>query len=178
LGKAVIIGEILAVLAVIGLYRFVGYSRVLFIVDAFVSWALLVAVRRSFTIFRHSMHVLRSPILTERRVFVLGTSEQAEMALYFLQGQRIHCTGLIDMNGGGDLGRHLWGAPVLGRVDDLGRLASRYGVFEVVLPESEPIPCSEVEFCEFCRRENLILTKLGLYAAEGRLAEKASAGIL
>jgi UDP-N-acetylmuramyl pentapeptide phosphotransferase/UDP-N-acetylglucosamine-1-phosphate transferase len=109
-----------------------------------------------------------------QKVFVLGTSENVELALSFLKGRSIECAGLIDTNGGCDVNRNLWGVRVVGRLDDLGQLAGEYGVSELVLPENESLPCSEAEFRDRCRNERLRLRKLGpvtdsLVAHEARL---------
>ena len=105
---------------------------------------------------------------------MLGTSEPAEVALRFLRCHRIECAGLIDMNGGGDLGRRVWGAPVLGRLNDIVRLASLHGVCELVLPENEPIPCPESEFPQFFQHDHLRLSKLGLHAVAVEKAKAAA----
>ncbi len=163
LARAILIGEVLSVVLLTGLDRFGGYSRLVFVLDAVFSWLLLLGVRRSFPLFRESMYSWVSGNGSQRRVFVLGTSEHAEFALRFLRGRHIACAGLIDTNGGGDLGRLVWGAKVIGKLDDLARLASTHGVSEVVLPEDEPVPYSESDFHDYCRRSQLQLIKLGLY---------------
>jgi len=163
--QAVGLGEVATVLILTGLYRFNGYSRVVFGIDAVFSWVLLLAVRKSFSLFRDSFSTWRLRNSQERRVFVLGTSEHAEVALRFLRDRRIQCAGLIDTNGGSDLGRCVWGAQVVGGLDDLVRLANEHGVFEVILPENEAVPYSDADFNLFCSRWRLRLTKLGLYAA-------------
>jgi hypothetical protein len=91
--------------------------------------------------------------------------------LRFLNGRRIACAGLIDTNGGSDLNRSVWGAQVVGRLDDLMELADRYGVSEVVLPENEELPCSEAEFYDRCQHDKLQLMKLGLYSATSHSAK-------
>jgi UDP-GlcNAc:undecaprenyl-phosphate GlcNAc-1-phosphate transferase len=163
LGFAALIGEAMSVFVLTGLYRFVGYSRAVFLLDAVISWALLFAVRRSFFLFRETIYNCRSSSAAPRRVFILGTSGHAELALRFLRDRSIECAGLIDTNGGADLRRYVFGRPVLGRLDDLDLLAKRHGIFEVVLPESEEIPFSGVEFQSFCQHRRLLLTRLGLY---------------
>jgi FlaA1/EpsC-like NDP-sugar epimerase len=45
---ATLIVEVAAVLLIIGLYRFQGFSRLVFVLDAIFSWSLLVAIRASF----------------------------------------------------------------------------------------------------------------------------------
>jgi hypothetical protein len=57
------------------------------------------------------------------------------------------------------------GTQVIGGLTDLSSLGSNYGASEIVLPENESLPCSDMEFraqCQHARR----LIKLGLYSAE------------
>ncbi|HZQ68836.1 MAG TPA: hypothetical protein VFA68_09995 [Terriglobales bacterium] len=171
LAQAVGLGEVTTILLLTGVYRFNGYSRVVFGIDAVFSWALLLAVRKSFSLFRDSFYTWRLRNSQERRVFVLGTSEHAEVALRFLRDRRIQCAGLIDTNGGSDLGRCVWGAQVVGGLDDLVRLANQHGVFELILPENESVPYSDADFHLFCSRWRLRLTKLGLYSATDNFGE-------
>lgn len=163
-GRAILIGEIAVVLLIIGWYRFQGFSRLVFVLDGVFSWGLLVAIRYSFSLFRESFGRWRLTNAGERRVFVLGTSEGAELALRFLRGRRIRCVGLIDTNGGSDLGRWVWGTQVVGGLNDLFNLGNNHGVHEVILPENELLPYSEVDFRVFCQQAHLQLTKLGLYS--------------
>jgi UDP-GlcNAc:undecaprenyl-phosphate GlcNAc-1-phosphate transferase len=173
LGLASIIGEATAVLILVGLYRFSGYSRVVFLVDCLLSWGSLFGVRKSFRLFREVVSTWSSPFSPQRRVFVLGTSERAELALRFLRWRRVECAGLIDTNGGADLGRYVWGTRVVGKLDELSQLATHYGVSEIVLPEDEPIPYSEVELSAACKRDQLCLSMLGLYAADAKGAPQS-----
>lgn len=172
LAKATLAGEAATVLLVIAIYRFAGFSRAVFVLDAVFSWALLVAIRQSFSLFRNSLWRWGPTDGKERRVFVLGTSEQTELALRYLRSQRIACAGLIDANGGADLGRWLWGTPVIGGLNDLSPLGNNYGVSELVLPDNESLPCSDVEFRAHCERSHLRLVKLGLYSLEAGSATR------
>jgi UDP-GlcNAc:undecaprenyl-phosphate/decaprenyl-phosphate GlcNAc-1-phosphate transferase len=166
LAKATLAGEAATVLVLLAIYRFAGFSRVVFVLDAVFSWALLLAIRKSFSLFRNSLGGWGLSNDRERRVFVLGTSERTELALLFLRDQRIACAGLIDTNGGADLGRWVWGTPVVGGLKDLSRLGSNHGVSEIVLPENESLPCSDTEFRAHCQHARLRLIKLGLYSEE------------
>ena len=70
------------------------------------------------------------------------------------------CAGLIDTNGGADVGRWVWRSRVLGSLSDLSSLGIRYGVQEIILPEDESVECRE-----FCQCAQLRLIKLSLYPA-------------
>jgi len=163
LGSATLIGELTSVLVLTGLYRFQGFSRTVFLLDGLITLALLLIVRRSFAFFRDTIYTCRGVPPAQRRVFILGTSAHAELALRFLRDQSIECAGFIDTNGGADLRRYVFGRPVLGKLDDLAWLSKRHGVFEVVLPDCERILLPGVDFKSFCQRRQLRLTNLGLY---------------
>lgn len=175
LAKAALAGEAAVVLILIAIDRFAGFSRMVFGLDAIFSWVLLQTVRRSFPFFRSSldwwMGNNANPGQAEaRRVFLLGTSEHVPPALRYLRSQRIACAGLIDINGdtngGADLGHWVWGTPVLGRIEDLSRLAHQHGVSEIVLPVDELLPYPEVELGAHCARAYVRLFKLGLHPLE------------
>lgn len=131
--------------------------------DCIMSFTLLFAIRMSSPLFRGMIQTLESRDHWGRRVLILGTSECTGAAIQFLNAQGIQCAGLIDTNGGSDLGRWVWGKKVVGRMSDLSELAHLHRVSEVVLPENALIPCSECELHDRCIRDNLRLTKLGLY---------------
>jgi UDP-GlcNAc:undecaprenyl-phosphate/decaprenyl-phosphate GlcNAc-1-phosphate transferase len=163
LACATLLGELLSVLVLTGLYRFRGFSRTVFLLDAVITWGLLLAIRRSFAWFHDTMYTWREESKAQRRVFVLGTSTHAELALRFLRDHRIECAGFIDTNGGADLRRYIFGYPVLGQLDDLPSLSQHHGVFEVVLPDGEATLRPGVDFPSYCQRKALRLTKLGFY---------------
>jgi len=156
IGSAMLIGELMSVLALTGLYRFNGFSRAVFLLDALITWV-------SFALFRDTIYTCRGEAPAQRRVFILGTSAHAELALRFLRDQSIECAGFIDTNGGADLCRYVFGRPVLGRLDDLEWLSKRHGVFEVVLPDCEQTLLPGVDVQAFCQGSELRLTRLGLY---------------
>jgi FlaA1/EpsC-like NDP-sugar epimerase len=172
LGKATLAGEAAILLFLIAIYRFSGFSRLVFVLDAAFSWALLMAIRQSFSLFRNSLDGLGLGNGDERRVFVLGTSERTELALRFLRDQRIACAGLIDTNGGADCGRWVWGTQVIGGLSDLPRLVPNHGVTEIVLPENEALPCSDMEFRARCQQARLRLVKLGLYSVGAEIEKR------
>jgi FlaA1/EpsC-like NDP-sugar epimerase len=59
LGRATAMGEAASVLALLAWYRFAGFSRLVFVVDFFLSWWLLLALRKSASFFRDSLCRLR-----------------------------------------------------------------------------------------------------------------------
>jgi hypothetical protein len=99
-------------------------------------------------------------------VFLLGTSEPSQLVLSYLRSQRIACAGLIDINGGADLGRWVWGMPVVGRLGDLPQLARQHAVSEIVLPPNTSFTFFGTEFHERCERADLRIFQFGLSPLE------------
>lgn len=159
LGAATILGEMLSVLTLIELFRFQDLS--LSLLDAGLAWLLLLAIRGSSALFQHTLSAYGQATPPQRRVFVLGTSLYAELALRFLREQRIECAGLIDTNGGADVRRYVFGRPVLGRLEDLPRLCQQHRTFDAVISDREEILASGVEVASLCR--DLRLMQLGFF---------------
>jgi UDP-GlcNAc:undecaprenyl-phosphate GlcNAc-1-phosphate transferase len=166
LAKAMLAGEATTILVLIAIYRFAGFSRIVFVLDAIFSWLLLLGIRYSFSLFRNSFDRWTANGAAERRVFLLGTSEPSQLVLTYLRSQRIACVGLIDTNGGADLGRWVWGMPVVGRLDDLPQLATQHAVREIVLPPNTSFTCYGTEFHERCERADLRIFQFGLSPLE------------
>jgi UDP-GlcNAc:undecaprenyl-phosphate/decaprenyl-phosphate GlcNAc-1-phosphate transferase len=157
--QGIAVGEVIAILLLVLLYRFEGFSRLVFALDALLSAFFLVSFRRSFYVFRDLVHSFREPRPGRARVLIVGTWHGADLACRFLAEQNVDCVGLVDLNGGMDTGRVVWGLPVLGRVADIPFIASHNFLDAVVL--AEPVDPSAV-LTESCRRSNLPLYLFGL----------------
>ena len=165
LAQATLAGEATSALLLVSIYGLRGSTEIVLALDALFSWIFLAGIRKSFTVFRDSLGSWTGPgEIENRRVFLVGTSEHADSALRFLRDRHIVCAGLIDTNGGADVGRWVWGSPVLGCIADLPRLKGDHGIFEVVLPQNESMAYSESEFRLFCQQAELRVVRLGLFA--------------
>ena len=165
MGEALLIGEALAVVLLIAFGRFSTYSRSVLVIDVLLSFALLLVLRYSLSLFSTVVRLCCGiGEDAERRVFVIGTGERVPTVLNFMSSSQVTCIGLIDANGGRDVGRWVWGKKVLGRIDDLGRLSAEYSVHEVVLADEEVIPISMAQLRQFCFSTNLQFTRFGLYS--------------
>jgi UDP-GlcNAc:undecaprenyl-phosphate/decaprenyl-phosphate GlcNAc-1-phosphate transferase len=167
MGEALLIGEVVAIAFLIAFGRFATYSQSVLVIDVVLSFALLLVLRYSLSLFSTLVRLccgIRED--AERRVFLIGTSERAATVLKFMNASQVTCVGLIDANGGRDVGRWVWGKRVLGRIDDLARLSTEFQVREVVLADEESIPIPEAQLQEFCLSWNLHFTRFGLYSAD------------
>jgi UDP-GlcNAc:undecaprenyl-phosphate GlcNAc-1-phosphate transferase len=77
--KAVILGSILSVMAILLIYRFKDFSRMLFVLDAILLMAALSGSRLAFRLFRQ---LLPSPVNEDgRRILIYGAGDGGELVL-------------------------------------------------------------------------------------------------
>jgi UDP-GlcNAc:undecaprenyl-phosphate GlcNAc-1-phosphate transferase len=132
--KAVAAGSVATVLAIVLLFRFEGYSRALFVVDAM---ALFLLVAGSRFLFRALLETRRFPP-DGRKVLVVGAGDRGELCLRALrtrEGNGFLPVGILDPDRA-LRGRKIMGVPVLGTPDDLEPAVTRSGAREVVLAGS------------------------------------------
>jgi FlaA1/EpsC-like NDP-sugar epimerase len=133
--KASTVGAAAAVLALVFLARFEGYSRALFVIHWLVLNCLLAASRLSF---RAIGELLASPGHDAKRTVVYGAGAGGVMVLREARTNRAlrwHVIGFLDDD------RHkrrtnVHGMPVLGSGDDLARLLAEQRVEQVVVSTS------------------------------------------
>lgn len=77
--KAVALGSIVCVLIVLFKFRFVGFSRTVFVIDAFVMLMLLAASRMAFRLFRQLLPATNAA--NGRRVLIYGAGDGGELLL-------------------------------------------------------------------------------------------------
>ncbi|MCI0533991.1 MAG: hypothetical protein L0Z50_02065 [Verrucomicrobiales bacterium] len=174
--QAAMLGGAFSVIMLVGVDRFAGYSRVVFVFDAVLSVILLLVTRQFSQFLYDVLASLSSPSDSGRRALVLGTHQEAEVALRLLRNLRIQCVGLIDLNHGRDFGRYVWGVPVVGGVSTLSEAARKTRATEVVLAERGVSPSRVTEIVASCERLSLPLTELGLrpLGANGTSADPVS----
>jgi len=77
--KAVALGSIVCVLIVLFKFRFMGFSRTVFVIDAFVMFMLLASSRMAFRMFRQLLPVPNAG--DGRRVLIYGAGDGGELLL-------------------------------------------------------------------------------------------------
>ncbi|MCU0725449.1 MAG: hypothetical protein MUE73_06630 [Planctomycetes bacterium] len=129
--RAVVAGSAASVIAVVLLFRFEGYSRALFVVDAMVVFLLVSGSRFLFRALFES----RSFPDRGRRTLILGAGDAGEVtvrALRTREGGPWVPAGFLD----GDSGlraRRILGVPVLGSPEDFERFARETRAEELVI---------------------------------------------
>jgi len=129
--KAVLSGTLLAVIFLVVLFRFEGYSRAVFVIDAM---ALFLLTAGSRFLFRALLETRRFPP-GGRRVVVIGAGDMGELCLRALrtrEGRGYLPVAIVDPDPSLG-GRKLLGVPVMGTTSDLERVARDTRAEEVVL---------------------------------------------
>ncbi|MEA2205845.1 MAG: UDP-GlcNAc:undecaprenyl-phosphate/decaprenyl-phosphate GlcNAc-phosphate transferase [Blastocatellia bacterium] len=131
--KAVALGSIICVLIVLFKFRFVGFSRTVFVIDAFVMFMLLAASRMAFRLFRQFLPVPHSG--TGRRVLIYGAGDGGELLLREILNNRelrYVPVGFMD-DDPNKKGKVIHGLRVFGGNGSLGSICTAQNVDEVVI---------------------------------------------
>ncbi len=132
-GKAVILSSVGSVLLLLFLFRFEGYSRKVFVIDAVLMFLFLACSRMAFRLFRQ---LLPTGSKQEgRRVLIYGAGDAGELLLRELRNNReLHLApiGFLD-DDPAKSGKVIHGLRVFGANGDLGTVCSQHEVDEVVI---------------------------------------------
>jgi UDP-GlcNAc:undecaprenyl-phosphate GlcNAc-1-phosphate transferase len=142
-GRGVGLGSVMSVLTVAYLYRFEGFSRGVFILDALLLALAVVATRASF---RMMSLVAATRSKRSRRVLVYGAGAFGQMLVREMRantGWNMNPVGFIDDD---PMKAHRWitGVPVRGTIEELEQTLQRFSIDEVVL--SSPSINGNVEY--------------------------------
>ena len=163
IAKAVLTGSVLSVLSLLALTRFDGYSRVVFVLDAFLLLVLVTGSRMLFRFFREYFAGLPRH---GSRLLIFGAGDAGEMILREIRNNPdlpYQPIGFID----DDLakaGKRIHGLPVLGGREILRDIAEKNRVDEILiaipsLAEGERRRL--IEICEGTGKRYRIMQNLG-----------------
>ena len=130
--RGVLMGSMLSVLAAAYFYRFEGFSRVVFMLDALLLTVAIIGTRASF---RSMSLVAASRSKRSRRVLVYGAGAFGQMIVREMRANtqwRMNPVAFIDDD---PTKAHRWivGVPVRGALEQLEATLRRYAVDEVIL---------------------------------------------
>jgi UDP-GlcNAc:undecaprenyl-phosphate/decaprenyl-phosphate GlcNAc-1-phosphate transferase len=137
--KAVALGSVTSVLALLYLYRFVGYSRSVFLIDAMALLLLLVGSRYSFRLVS-DLTARRRP--GTYRVIVYGAGEGGALLVgELLRNQRYdyQVLGFID-DDDSKVGKRLAGLQVFGGIERLTKVIAEHAVDLVIISTEKVAP--------------------------------------
>lgn len=149
--KAITIGSVIFTLYVLVRYQFIGFPRSVLVIDWFVIITFLGGTRFLYR-FSREFRVINTK--SDNRVLVVGADDTGEMLLREMrQNPRMHYNpiGFLDKEPG-KKGRRIHNVPVLGNINELGRIAKEKDVREVIIA-SPSITGKEIrKIVETCER--------------------------
>lgn len=160
--KGVALGSILSILAILVVYRFDGFSRTLFMLDAFLLLAALSTSRMAFRFFRQ---LLPMPINEDgRRVLIYGAGDGGELVLRELKNNvdwKYTPVGFMD-DDPMKKDKVIHGLPVFGGNGSLQQICVNNNIQEVLLSFRNIEPQRLQEIKDMCRDAEVTLMRAWL----------------
>ncbi len=160
ISKAVILGSVLSVLAVLFKFRFQGFSRVVFVLDGMVFLLLVMGSRMAFRLLRQA---LPTPHTRDgRRIFIYGAGDGGELLLRELLNNRdlpYAPVGFVD-DDDTKKGKVIHGLRVYGGNGDLRALCREHKIAEVLISSAHLAPSRLEEILHDCQQENVTLKQM------------------
>ncbi|MFH0772261.1 MAG: hypothetical protein V1933_06545 [Candidatus Omnitrophota bacterium] len=131
--KAVVIGSVVSVLFILTIFRFEGFSRMIFVLDAMALLILMSGVRVAFRLFRE--HIFVSLNTKERNILIMGAGDAGDSFLREIRKNKslnYRPVGFID-DDREKLGRRIQGIKVLGNRSDIPNLVKEMAISEIII---------------------------------------------
>jgi len=158
--KAVILSSVLSVLAVLFAFRFEGFSRTVFIIDALLMFMFLAGSRMAFRLFRQVLPVAGSR--EGRRVLIYGAGDGGELLLRELLNNRslkYAPVGFLD-DDPGKHGKLIHGLKVYNGNGDLNAVCRKVDVDELLISSSMMSDERLLEIKDICRNQNIAVKRM------------------
>ncbi|MDP2849264.1 MAG: nucleoside-diphosphate sugar epimerase/dehydratase [Humidesulfovibrio sp.] len=157
LGEAVLLSSALLVAFVAFRYGFTGFSRAVLALDGMLTLLFTAGLRLGIRVHYARNHGRTPPQGPARRVLVIGAGGLGERLLRELSqtpSLNFEVAGFLD-DDPDKLGRSLHGRPVLGRVDDLLRMAALHKAEEILIAVSRASASQMRRIVETCKASGL-----------------------
>jgi UDP-GlcNAc:undecaprenyl-phosphate GlcNAc-1-phosphate transferase len=132
-GKAVLLSSVASLLLILFAFRFEGYSRKVFVLDAVLMFLFLAGSRVAFRVFRQVLPAVGKH--GGRRVLIYGAGDAGELLLRELRNNRdlqLAPIGFLD-DDPAKSGKVIHGLRVFGANGDLSAVCAQHEVDEVVI---------------------------------------------
>lgn len=161
--RAALIGSMASVVVLTLIFRFQGFSRVMFVLDGFILFFLLVGSRYAFRFFR-SLFKINHTSENVKKVLIYGAGDGGEILAREISGNpewQLKTVGFLD-DDPNKQGRLLRGLRIFGNLDQIEEFCEKTGASQVIISSirfsSERI--NEIRDC--CEKYGLELFKLSL----------------
>jgi UDP-GlcNAc:undecaprenyl-phosphate GlcNAc-1-phosphate transferase len=131
--KAVVLSSVASLILLLFAFRFEGFSRKVFIIDAVLMLICLAGSRMAFRLFRQILPAVGTA--NGRRVLIYGAGDGGELLLRELRNNRdlnLSPVGFLD-DDPAKSGKVIHGLKVFGGNGDLGKVCSQHEIHEVVI---------------------------------------------
>ncbi|HWN09034.1 MAG TPA: hypothetical protein VNO50_07150 [Pyrinomonadaceae bacterium] len=158
--KAVILSSVLSVMAVLFAFRFEGFSRTIFIIDAMLMFMFLAGSRMAFRLFRQVLPMSRSREGT--RVLIYGAGDGGELLLRELLNNRslkYSPVGFLD-DDPAKHGKLIHGLKVYNGNGDLSAVCRKVDIDELLISSSMMSEERLLKIKEICRNQNIAVKRM------------------
>jgi UDP-GlcNAc:undecaprenyl-phosphate GlcNAc-1-phosphate transferase len=132
-GKAVTTGAVLSVLVNLGIYRFMGFSRTVFVIYWVILFALVTASRFSYRLIGEATP--KNAMKKGKKTLIYGAGAGGQLIMQEIEGNRnlgLALVGFID-DDIGKQNRRFLGYPVFGGKGSLDEIVKKYQISEVIV---------------------------------------------
>jgi UDP-GlcNAc:undecaprenyl-phosphate/decaprenyl-phosphate GlcNAc-1-phosphate transferase len=164
--KAVTLSSVASLLLLLFAFRFEGFSRKVFVIDAVLMFLFLAGSRMAFRLFRQLLPAMSKH--DGRRVLIYGAGDAGELLLRELRNNRelqLAPIGFLD-DDPAKSGKVIHGLRVFGGNGDLGSVCSQHGVNEVVISSMKMTEERIQEVLRTCSEKQITVKRMRITMEE------------
>jgi len=159
-GKAVVLSSVGSLMVLLFLFRFEGYSRTVFVMDAVLMFLFLASSRLAFRLFRQLLPAIGKN--EGRRVLIYGAGDGGELLLRELRNNRdlqLAPIGFLD-DDPAKAGKVIHGLRVFGSNGDLSTVCVQHEVDEVVISSMKMTEDRVQEILRCCAEKQITVKRM------------------
>jgi UDP-GlcNAc:undecaprenyl-phosphate GlcNAc-1-phosphate transferase len=160
--KAVAAGTVISMLIILFKFRFQGFSRAVFLIDAVMMMMFLAGSRMAFRLFRQLLPSAGSS--RGRRALIYGAGDAGELLLRELLNNRdLHCApvGFMD-DDPKKRGKVIHGYPVFGGNGMFHRIVTQHNIEQVLISTPRISRARITEILRECESQNIELKRMAI----------------
>jgi len=160
--KAVAAGSVISMVIILFKFRFQGFSRAVFVIDALMMLMLLAGSRMAFRLFRQALPATRDN--THRRVLIYGAGDGGELLLRELLNNRELCyapVGFMD-DDPKKQGKVIHGFRVFGGNGLLAKIVTEQKIEQVLISSPRISEERIAEILQECEARNVQLKRMSI----------------
>ena len=164
--KAVTLSSVASLLVLLFQFRFEGFSRKVFVIDAVLMFLFLAGSRMAFRLFRQILPAVGTA--NGRRVLIYGAGDGGELLLRELRNNRelnLSPIGFLD-DDPAKSGKLIHGLKVFGGNGDLGSVCMQHEVDEVVISSMKMTPERVQEVLRTCTDRHITVKQMRITMEE------------